>query len=64
MVEVVENHGETLCRDKALIEIELKKLNKDYNLKVANIALHAPVESTVRDKGYKNIVVIYLGDKY
>ena len=50
-VEAVEHHGWTLCRGRALIEIEIKQMNNDYDLSVANMVLCTQVEAIVRNKG-------------
>ena len=59
LIEVVEHHGGTLCRDKVILEneFEFKKLNKDYDLKIANMVLRVPIEVTTRDK---ELVITFL----
>ena len=50
LVEAVEHHGGTLCRDEVLIEIEAKIIDKDFDLSGADISACIPIEAIARDK--------------
>ena len=55
LVEVAEHHGGMLCIEKALIDIESKKMHKDYDLSIVNMAPRAPVEANAHNKGLTNV---------
>lgn len=50
LVEVVEHHNRTLCRDKASIETDGEKVSKDFDLSSADMSVSPSIETIAPNK--------------